>query len=77
MALLRGWTENFDRFGLPDPLENLAAVLDETLAGTRSVIHGDLNLENVLAEASERRHARGTPDVVSARERRRQRMAQS
>ena len=46
--LLRGWTERFDRFGLPDPLAPLPALLDETVQGTRSVIHGDLNLENVL-----------------------------
>ncbi len=35
-------------FGLPDPLERLPALLNETLQGTRSIIHGDLNLENVL-----------------------------
>lgn len=49
MDLLRGWTGSFDRFGLPDPLERLPALLEETVTGTRSVIHGDLNLENVLA----------------------------
>lgn len=48
MDLLRGWTQAMERFGLPDPLEALPAVLDETVPGTRSVIHGDLNLENVL-----------------------------
>lgn len=48
MDLLRGWTASFDRFGLPDPLEKLPVLLEETIAGTRSVIHGDLNLENVL-----------------------------
>jgi hypothetical protein len=48
MDLLHDWTASFDRFGLPDPFERLPAVLDETIAGTRSVIHGDLNLENVL-----------------------------
>ena len=49
MDLLRGWTGSFDCFGLPDPLERLPALLEETVTGTRSVIHGDLNLENVLA----------------------------
>jgi hypothetical protein len=47
-SLLRDWTANFDRFGLPDPLDTLPAVLAESVAATRSVIHGDLNLENVL-----------------------------
>ncbi|RPJ43658.1 MAG: hypothetical protein EHM21_11190, partial [Chloroflexi bacterium] len=48
MDLLNDWTANFDRFGLPDPLSCLQAALGETITGTRSVIHGDLNLENVL-----------------------------
>lgn len=48
LDLLREWTAGFDRFGLPDPLDALSAVLEETITGTRSVIHGDLNLENVL-----------------------------
>jgi hypothetical protein len=49
MDLLRGWTANFDHLGLADPLALLPRALEETLSGTRSVIHGDLNLENVLA----------------------------
>jgi hypothetical protein len=48
MSLLRDWTAPFDRFGLPDPCDCLPVLLEETLSGTRSVIHGDLNLENVL-----------------------------
>lgn len=48
MDLLRGWTKTLDRFGLPDPLEALPALLEETVPGSVSVIHGDLNLENVL-----------------------------
>lgn len=48
LDLLREWTAGFDRFSLPDPLDTLSTVLEETIAGTRSVIHGDLNLENVL-----------------------------
>ncbi len=48
MTLLRGWSEKLDRVGLPDPLDTLSAALEESVAGTRSVIHGDLNLENVL-----------------------------
>lgn len=49
LDLLRGWTANFDRFGLPDPFERLPAILAERVSGAHSVIHGDLNLENVLA----------------------------
>jgi len=48
MDLLRGWTRNLDRFDLPDPLDALPKALEEMVPGTRSVIHGDLNLENVL-----------------------------
>jgi hypothetical protein len=48
MSLLNEWTAPFDRFGLPDPTGCLMDLLDDTLTGTRSVIHGDLNLENVL-----------------------------
>lgn len=47
-GLLRDWTGGFERFDLPDPLDRLPALLAESIAGTRSVIHGDLNLENVL-----------------------------
>ncbi|HEX9018255.1 MAG TPA: phosphotransferase, partial [Anaerolineaceae bacterium] len=49
MDLLRGWTAGFERYGLEDPLILLDQTLAETLAGTISVIHGDLNLENVLS----------------------------
>jgi hypothetical protein len=35
-------------FGLPDPLEALPGLLNRTIRGTRSIIHGDLNLENAL-----------------------------
>jgi hypothetical protein len=48
MDLLRSYVTGFDLLGLPDPLEKLPDVLNETLRGTRSIIHGDLNLENVL-----------------------------
>jgi len=46
--LLQAYTANFDLLGLPNPLEKLPARLNETITGTRSIIHGDLNLENVL-----------------------------
>lgn len=48
MDLMREWTAGYERFELADPLALLPQVLEETLSGTRSVIHGDLNLENVL-----------------------------
>ena len=47
-SLLRRMTEAYDRRGLPDPLLRLPALLNETISGSQSIIHGDLNLENVL-----------------------------
>ena len=47
-SLLAEFTAGMERYGLPDPLERLTALLDTPIAGTRSIIHGDLNLENVL-----------------------------
>jgi hypothetical protein len=47
-SLLAGWTAGFDRYGLPDPLLPLADILSESLTGSQSIIHGDLNLENIL-----------------------------
>lgn len=47
-TLLREAVARFDRFGLPDPFAKLQEVLTENVNGTQSIIHGDLNLENVL-----------------------------
>ncbi|MBN1149094.1 MAG: phosphotransferase, partial [Anaerolineales bacterium] len=47
-ALLRQYTAGCDLLGLPDPIERLPALLSETVTGSQSTIHGDLNLENVL-----------------------------
>jgi hypothetical protein len=47
-SLLEEWTASYERYGLPDPLAPLPAILGQTLAGTRSIVHGDLNLENIL-----------------------------
>ncbi|MFZ6026242.1 MAG: phosphotransferase [Chloroflexota bacterium] len=47
-TLLSRFTAGMDLFGLPDPLERLPLWLDETVHGSQSTIHGDLNLENVL-----------------------------
>jgi hypothetical protein len=46
--LLQDLVSNFDRQGLADPLLCLSDVLNENITGTQSIIHGDLNLENVL-----------------------------
>jgi hypothetical protein len=46
--LLRSFVAGLDLFGLPDPLDTLPQVLEESIIGTHSIIHGDLNLENVL-----------------------------
>jgi hypothetical protein len=46
--LLRGLAAGIDLCGLPDPLERLPDLLQGTLSGTQSTIHGDLNLENAL-----------------------------
>jgi hypothetical protein len=51
--LLYSYCRGLDRFGHPDPIEKLEALLAETIQGTRSIIHGDLNLENILAGPGE------------------------
>jgi hypothetical protein len=38
----------FDLLGLSNPLEELPTLLNQTITGSRSIIHGDLNLENIL-----------------------------
>jgi hypothetical protein len=48
LSLLRHWCADFERFDLPDPLERLESWLATPIQGTRSTIHGDLNLENIL-----------------------------
>ncbi len=48
-SFLSETTASFDLCGLPDPLAQLPALLNETVRGTRAIIHGDLNLQNVLA----------------------------
>ncbi len=47
-SLLEGFTRSFDRLGLPDPLASYPVLLGETVTGSQSTIHGDLNLENIL-----------------------------
>jgi hypothetical protein len=47
-TLLEELTAGLDLCGLPDPLPALEARLAERVQGTQSVLHGDLNLENIL-----------------------------
>jgi hypothetical protein len=46
--LLNSYVAGFDTSGWADPLGKMPQLLEESLVGTRSIIHGDLNLENVL-----------------------------
>jgi hypothetical protein len=45
---LAGLTRGFSHYDHPEPLNFLGSVLQRPVHGSRSVIHGDLNLENVL-----------------------------
>jgi hypothetical protein len=47
-GLLRNYVNGLELFGLPDPLELLPEMLEKTVQGSRSIIHGDLNLENIM-----------------------------
>jgi hypothetical protein len=47
-TLLREFVAGLDLLGLPDPLLRLPEWLSATVVGSQSIIHGDLNLENVL-----------------------------
>jgi hypothetical protein len=47
-TLLRAYVAGLDLFGLSDPLDKLAETEHRSISGTKSPIHGDLNLENVL-----------------------------
>jgi hypothetical protein len=51
--LFHSYCRGMDRFKLPDPLDKLDSLLSETVQGTRSIIHGDLNLENILVGPGE------------------------
>ena len=41
-------TDGMDLLGLKHPVDRLEMIMRESLSGTRSTIHGDLNLENAL-----------------------------
>ncbi len=47
-TLLKDLTSDLELFGLPDPLQGLPGLLEESVIGSQSIIHGDLNLENIL-----------------------------
>jgi len=53
LEVLRGITADFILHNFPDPLSPLASLLDLTIQGTYSTIHGDLNLENILVGPGE------------------------
>lgn len=48
-TLLRSFVHGLDLLGLPDPIDALASIEHRSIRGTQSIIHGDLNLENVLS----------------------------
>ncbi len=48
VSLLSNFVEGSDLLGLPDPLYHLQELLSETMHASQSIIHGDLNLENIL-----------------------------
>lgn len=47
-SLLRNLIQGYGLYGLPDPIDRLPALLAESISGSQSTIHGDLNLENIL-----------------------------
>jgi hypothetical protein len=47
-TLLRASVQGLSLEGLPDPLLRVPAMLDTSVQGTQSTLHGDLNMENVL-----------------------------
>lgn len=52
-TLLQDARTGLPLFDLPDPLESLPALLNERVNGTQSLIHGDLNVENILVGPSD------------------------
>jgi len=48
LSFLRGRVAGLELLGLPDPLPGLPGALQEMVSGSRSIVHGDLNLENIL-----------------------------
>jgi hypothetical protein len=52
-TILQEAREGLTLYDLPDPLEKLPALLGERVNGTQSLIHGDLNVENVLVGPGE------------------------
>ena len=47
-SLYRDWIKKIDIYDYPDPYDFLQTIIYETIEGSQSIIHGDLNLENVL-----------------------------
>jgi hypothetical protein len=47
-TLLHSYTTGMDLLGFPDPFVYLPEIMNTMISGSRSIIHGDLNLENIL-----------------------------
>jgi len=47
-TMLHEYTAGFDHYQFSDPVSRLPDLLEQTVSGTQSTIHGDLNLENIL-----------------------------
>jgi hypothetical protein len=52
-TILQDACKGLDLYDFPDPLDKLPALLGERVNGTQSLIHGDLNVENVLVGPGE------------------------
>jgi hypothetical protein len=48
ISLLSQWTNGLNHTNLANPLPQLTSWLNQTVQASRSIIHGDLNLENIL-----------------------------
>ncbi len=47
-TLLRDFVKGCNLYGLPDPLLQADSILAQTISGSQSILHGDLNLENIM-----------------------------
>jgi hypothetical protein len=47
-SLLESFVQGYPLYGLADPLDRVTHILTKTIIGSQSILHGDLNLENIL-----------------------------
>lgn len=47
-SLMQAWVKGLPLFSLPDPLPCVDAWLNQSINASHAIIHGDLNLENIL-----------------------------